>query len=217
MGGSFSTRWGAESIRQTTDSLLKLDVRWLHRVGALQPGATMFPSWSVGGKPSGTIMTIMERDRSCLVLDYRTQRPGEAWTPVREEVWLETTPCNYGGSRVWFRCPGCDSRRAVLFSVWGLFRCRQCHDLAYSSTREDASDRAFRRCAELRSKIGGGFGQPVWTIPSKPDGMTWRAYRKVVDQLIVEINRATGILDARVDRMSNDLDKLLAQRRAWRG
>jgi hypothetical protein len=156
VGGYFSTRWGAEQVRQTTDALLKLDVRWLHRVEGLQPGATTVPSWSRQGQPSGSIVVTMDPDRPVLILKYSTQRPGEDWQPVRESVWLDSTPCNYGGNRTWFLCPGCGTRRAVLFSVGGRFRCRQCHDLAYSSSREDPTERAIRRCAELRSKIGGG-------------------------------------------------------------
>lgn len=217
MGGFSSTRWGSEWTRQTTDALLKLDVRWLNRIGALRPGAIATPTWSRGEEPSGSIVTIRHRNRPCLTLRYSTQRPGEEWQPVEETVWLETTPCNYGGDRTWFRCPGCDSRRAVLFSVSGRFRCRQCHDLAYSSTREDAMDRAFRRCAELRTNIGGSFGQPVWTIPPKPDGMTWRRYDRIVAQLRIEIDRTTGMSEARIDQLRNEFDKLIAQRKAFRG
>ncbi|HEV2127703.1 MAG TPA: hypothetical protein VGR22_03695 [Thermomicrobiales bacterium] len=78
-----------------------------------------------------------------LTLEYRTRGRGDAeWTPRTLRVWLEWTPCHFGGERVWFRCPGCLSRRAVHFSVGGVFRCRACHDLAYTSTREDAIERA---------------------------------------------------------------------------
>lgn len=216
MGGYFSTRWGAENVRQETDPLLKLDIRWLHRVGGLRPGAITTPSWSRHGKPSGSIVTIRNRDRPILTLTYSTQRPGEDWQPFREDVWLDTTPCNYGGERTWFLCPGCNSRRAVLFSVGGRFRCRQCHDLAYSSTREDATERAIRRCAELRSKIGGGWGQPVWTIPPKPDGMSWRRYSRIVDQLVVEIDRATDVFNAKMDQMTSRIDQLITQRKMMR-
>jgi hypothetical protein len=214
MGGYFSTRWGAERVRQTTDPLLKLDIHVLKRMEALQPGSVRLLSWSLGDDPSGSIMTVMDRDRPILTLDYRTQQPGEDWQHVQDQVALDTTPCNYGGERVWFLCPGCHTRRGVLFSVDGIFRCRACHDLAYNSTREDPHERALRRCAELRSKIGGGFGQPVWTIPPKPDGMTYRRYHRIVDQLIVEISRASGLLDARLDQMTSELDRLLARRKA---
>ncbi len=216
MGGYFSTRWRSEHVRQTTDALMKLDVRWLHRVGGLRPGATTFPSWPLGGKPNGSIATVMDGDRPVLTLEYSTQRPGEDWQPIKESVWLDSTPCNYGGDRTWFLCPSCGTRRAVLFSVGGRFRCRQCHDLAYSSTREDPTERAIRRCAELRSKIGGGWGQPVWTIPPKPDGMSWRRYDRIVAQLVVEIRRASGVFDAKLARMTNDLDQLIARREMLR-
>jgi len=206
MGTMFSTRWGAEPVRQDTDGLLKLDVRWLSRAGALKPGTVARPSWTRRGAPSGTITTIMQRDGT-LILDYRIQRPGEDWQPVRERVDLDTTPCHYGGERVWFRCPGCESRRAVLFSVGGRFRCRQCHRLAYTSTREDATDRAIRRCAELRAKLGGEPGQPIWEIPPKPSGMTWRRYGRIVTQLEAAIDRALGAMSARLTIMNANDDR----------
>lgn len=212
MGGYDSTRWNYERIRQDTDPLLKLDVRWLNRIGALRPGAMAHPSWSCRGEPSGNILTIMSQTRPCLTLSYSTQRPGEDWQPVREAVWLDTTPCHYGGERMWFLCPGCNRRRAVLFSVGGRFRCRTCHDLAYTSTRESSFDRAIRRCAELRCKLGGSFGQPIWTIPPKPDGMTYRRYNRIVAKLIAEIDRCEASMDAWYDTKMSDIDKLLAGR-----
>ena len=87
------------------------------------------------------IVTIMNRDRPRLTLDYSTSRDGETeWSPRKEHIRLDSTPCNYGGERTWFLCPHCRNRRAVLFSAGGVFACRQCHDLAYASTREDAKD-----------------------------------------------------------------------------
>jgi hypothetical protein len=153
MGGYDATRWNDERIRQDTDPLRRLDVRLLNRIGALRPGAMAHPSWSRRGEPSGNILTIMSRTRPCLTLSYSTQRPGEEWQPVRESVWLDATPCHFGGERIWFLCPGCNRRRAVLFSVGGRFRCRQCHDLAYTSTREDAQDRSIRRDTKLHSRL----------------------------------------------------------------
>src|SRR5680860_502757 len=163
MGGYLSTRWNWTPTRTETDPLLWLDVRLLKRWGALEPGAVYFPAWTSRGKPSGNIVTRMSDDGSCLTLDYKTRKPGEDWRDVEEPVWLDSTPCNYGGERPWFLCPGCNERRAVLFSVGGRFRCRGCHKLAYSSTREDPHERAIRRCANLRRKLGGSWNQPVWT------------------------------------------------------
>jgi hypothetical protein len=207
MGGYFSTRWGSVRTRQDTDPLLGLDIRWLRKIGALRPGAIAHPQWSSRGEPSGTIDTIMDRGGYTLTLSYRTRRQGEEWQPIEEVVALDTTPCNYGGERLWFLCPGCNSRRAVLFSVGGRFRCRQCHRLAYTSTREDAWERSIRRCAELRRKIGGGHGQPVWEIPDRPDGMTCRAYWRVVRQLTREIDRQSDIFATDLMRLARRYDK----------
>lgn len=207
MGGYFSTRWSSARTRQDTDPLLSLDIRWLRKLGALTPGAIASPTWTCRGEPSGDIVTIMSHDGATITLNYRTRSPGEEWHSIKEVVWLDTTPCNYGGGRSWFLCPGCGSRRAVLFSVGGRFRCRGCHDLAYSSTREDAMERSIRRCAELRRKIGGGHEQPVWTIPGKPDGMTNRAYWRVVQRLTREIRRTEGFLEDEFVRRCGGLGK----------
>jgi hypothetical protein len=42
--------------------------------------------------------------------------------------------------------------------------------------------------------------------------MSWRRYSRIVDQLRVEINRASGILDAKLARMTDDLDRLITER-----
>jgi hypothetical protein len=197
MGGYGSTRWDYGTTHRETDPLLKLDIRIVRKMGALQPGAYATHAWTSRGEPSGTITTIMHRDRPCLTLDYRIRSRDETdWTPIREDVWIDETACHYGGTRPWFLCPGCNERRGVLFSVDGRFRCRQCHRLAYSSTREDPHERSIRRCQELQRKLGGGgYGVPIWTVPPKPDGMSWRKYLRLRAQFIRELNRQRTLFD----------------------
>ena len=45
------------------------------------------------------------------------------------------TKCNYGGTRWWFECPGCQRRAAKLYDDRDNFYCRTCLDLEYSSHR----------------------------------------------------------------------------------
>jgi len=203
MGGYFSTRWNGTQTRQETDPLLSLDIRWLKKEGCLKPGAVCQPGWTSRGAPSGNIVTRMSADGHCLTLDYSTRAPGEDWQAVSDRVWIDSTPCNYGGARPWFRCPGCQTRRGVLFSVGGRFRCRACHTLAYSSTREDAHERSIRRCAALRMRLGGRSDQPVWTIPGKPEGMSWRRYRQLADRLLHEIERQSDLFTDELRRIAN--------------
>jgi len=42
-----------------------------------------------------------------------------------------TTPCNYGGSRLWLCCPQCQGRALVLYRADRGFGCRKCLDLRY--------------------------------------------------------------------------------------
>ncbi len=201
MGGYLSTRWNLAQVRSVTDPLLSLDVRWLARVGALAPGAVRTPQWSHRGEPCSWVTTIREPGQDRLILDYSTHTAGAEAEAVLEAIDLETTPCHYGGERTWFRCPGCRSRRAVLFALGGRFRCRACHRLAYSSTREDAADRSRRRLAVLRTKLGGSFTEPVGTIPPRPKGMHHRTYGRLMQELMRESHIQNNLADAAFDRI----------------
>ena len=209
MGGDGSGRWGGHRAKPDTDGLLTLDVRWLARQGYLAPNASGAYSvaWSRGDRPAGAILLRYDADRPDeLVLDYRTRRhEGGPWTPVRETVPLDRTPCRYGGDRVWFLCPGCGSRRAVLYGVGGRFRCRACHDLAYSSTREGAADRHRRRADELRRRIGCKPG--IFAVPRKPKGMHWRTYERIVAEIRAREHAALIAVIAAMDAMVARLDR----------
>ena len=150
MGGFGSTRWGWRLTRATTDGLLAVDVRVLARGGLLSAGpgfvATGDVTWTCPGTDAGEVSVEYRGDEAgAAVLAYRTRLPGGDWRPVRERVGLDRTGCHFGGNRTWFRCPGCDSRVAMLFGVGGLFRCRHCHNLAFASTREAGRRREFRK------------------------------------------------------------------------
>lgn len=194
---TWGNRWEWEHTRTSTAGLVSLDVRALKRAGALRAGSAHSWHWTNGrGEPAGDIVTRMDRHGDCLTLDYRTRRYGESeWTPHTQPVWLGTTPCHYGGERVWFTCPGCHGRRAVLFSVGGVFRCRACHDLAYQSTREEPADRARRRLARLYDRLGTAPYRRSG-IPPKPPGMYCTTYAGIVRQIRHEYARQAAELRA---------------------
>ena len=165
----------------TTDGVTALDVRLLARSGRLAPGAHAFRWPSVWGD-AGIAFTV-DDDGDGLTLDYRIR--DSLWDdprPVRQAVRLERTPCRFGGERPWFRCPRCD-RRVALLSLWGdAFRCRACHGLAYGNTREAGWERARRRSAKVRARLGDNEGR-WWLWLPKPKGMRWRTYERLVAEL----------------------------------
>lgn len=186
MGGYFSTRWNCEHTRNSTGGLLQLDVRRLARDGSLTPGAVSTVNWERNGEPAGTIVIAMDHDRHRLVLTYSTQAHGETeWTPHTVPVWLDSTPCHYGGERWWFRCPGCNHRRAVLYSVAGVFACTGCHDLAYASTRMQEWERGDLRIWEIARRLGyTGKDFPFRLPGGKPKGMHWTTYERLAVEFL---------------------------------
>ena len=193
MGGYGSNRWGGERTRLDTAGLLYLDIRALRRQGALQPGASSNQHWTRGRDriPAGTISVRVDSHCQSATLIYEVMLAGQAPRQVRDRINLATTPCNFGGERARFICPGCLTNRDVLFCVGGVFRCRQCHNLAYASTREDNMDRSTRRVRKLQEKLGYLHGDP-WLIPPRPEGMSYRKYWRLVDQLCEEIECLPG-------------------------
>lgn len=217
MGGYFSTRWNHKQTRRTTAGALKLDVRRLARDGSLQPGAMSTLSWTrADGEPAGTITTIMDREQSRLVLVYATQRSGEtAWTDHKTPVNLDTTSCTYGGSRWWFRCPGCAARRAVLYCVNGVFACTGCHDLAYASTRQEAWERGDHRIREIANRLGYTGREFPFRLPTggKPKGMWWSTYEKLVQEFLALHAARNRYFAAQAAALHERIDTLLARKR----
>jgi predicted RNA-binding Zn-ribbon protein involved in translation (DUF1610 family) len=118
--------------RLTTEGLLRLDVRVLVRAGALVPGASSTVTWDAGALVATTVATDKP---DCLMLTYAMVDRRKVSQAVTECIPLLTTPGTVGGVRAWFGCPNCGLRCAVLYALHGRFRCRQCHHLAYASTR----------------------------------------------------------------------------------
>ncbi len=187
-------------------------MRALARAGALQPRVRVRWSWLQGGRPVGAIATIKTAD--ALIVDYQVQTKGEGpMRPMRERVALDWTPCRYGGSRPWFRCPNCGSRRAILFCVGGRFRCRICHDLVYASTWEDPADRARRRADKARRKLGGDDSGRWVAVPAKPPRMRSTTYEQLVDRIVMAEQNALATWTADAEKLLARLNHRLERKR----
>jgi hypothetical protein len=167
--------------KDTTDDFSRIDVRYLSRNGILRPGSSSTIRWTRGGNDSGAVGVRSTFDS--VVLKYRRKPPGsDEWISEQYPIYLDWSPCNYGGKRPWFLCParGCGRRAAVLYGG-GIFACRQCHQLVYESQREQSHYRALRRFQAILMKLGGS-GSTAETFPDKPKGMHWRTYERLAEK-----------------------------------
>jgi hypothetical protein len=123
---------------------------------------------------------------------------------IEQWVQLESTPCRFGGQRLWFICSRCARRVAVLYCPAKYFACRTCCELAYPSQKEDVGDRSMRQAGKIRKRLGwpAGFAHG---LGSKPKGMHWRTYNR----LMTEHNRLAMISYEGIARKLGFLHRLL--------
>ncbi|MDI1310064.1 MAG: hypothetical protein PSV17_11650 [Methylotenera sp.] len=204
MGGINSGRRD-QGGKSTTEDCRALDVRHLQRDGLLSAGRSFSVDWTRNGNKVASIQVRAEADR--VILDYRHQRNGGEWKPVKYPVRIEWTPCNYGGSRAWFRCPadGCTRRVAKLFlGSSGIFACRHCYQLAYASQRENVDDRATRQANKIRDRLKwepgilNGHGE-------KPKGMRWKTYWRLAVEHDALVNISLRWMQQRMKKLEDKL------------
>lgn len=175
--GGFGSGRRYHGGKSTTSDFLSLDIRRLKKEGLLRPGMSSCWHWYRNGVETASIKIRSEKDR--IILSYRSRSNRGDWQPMDYPVYLEWTPCNIGGRRVWFKCQrkGCGRRVAILYGG-SSFYCRHCHNLVYESQRESYDDRAMRRADNIRRKLGwkAGIANPAG---GKPKGMHWRTYERL--------------------------------------
>ena len=177
MGGAGSGCWCRWDKKTTTEEVRRIDVRYLRKLGALR-GSGYFGnlSWSRGGEQMGSIRYRV--DKNCLLLMYRHRSYGSEWKEIEERVWLDKTPCNFGGERTWLLCPHCGCRVAVIYGAGARFLCRHCYRLPYSSQNEVYADRMRRKARKARRRLDASDNLtiPVWR---KPKGMHWKTFERL--------------------------------------
>jgi hypothetical protein len=182
MGGPGSGRYPRRPGKITVDLALSLDVRRWQRTGLMQPGQWFVAPWVNG---SGLAPVTVEVEDSAVRLHLPVEVCGVAVELRSCLIQLETTPCNYGGRRLWFSCPTPDCRRraALLYFAKVAFACRVCCGLAYPTQHERVPDRALRRAQALRRRLGGSANL-LAPFPAKPPRMHWRTYQALRSRAI---------------------------------
>jgi hypothetical protein len=162
------------TTRFTVEEVAKVDVRYLARHGMIDPGYRGTLSWWRGDRKTGSIGVGGHGTEIELVYQWRGEH-------VEQAIQLDGTECHLGGERVWFLCPWCGRRCAILYGPGKEFACRLCYRLNYDSQRNGGCHVAIRRMQCIRHKLGGGanVSEP---FPARPKGMHRRTYGRIVTQ-----------------------------------
>lgn len=174
MGGRGSGSYYRFNSKDKTSESLPLDIRELYKKQLLKPGHSITSKWSRAGNCYASISGRVFYDY--LLLEYTYQKTEQ----VKQRIDFDFTPCNYGGQRVWFTCPYCGRRCAVIYSRGKYFACRLCCNLTYPTQCESDAERLLTKAGKLRDRIGAEPGCLNGLPFDKPKGMhhkTWDLIR----------------------------------------
>jgi len=209
MGGIGSGNRYRYGAKNTVEGRTSLDINRWAREGKLTTGRYFNWQWTWGDGSTSSINVRVESAWSIRLI-YRTRSGGEVdWTDVDYRIQLTRTPCRFGGERTWFVCPGrgCGRRVAKLYSVGRYYVCRHCGNLAYSSQREDAGDRALSRAQAIRKRLGGSANM-LELFPPKPKGMHWKTYIRLQRESVRLGNQSVMHMAERMGMIERMLEKI---------
>ncbi|RLT90333.1 MAG: hypothetical protein D9N13_06100 [Ketobacter sp. GenoA1] len=173
MGGLGSGNKSRISNTMTTEEYKRIDIRFLKSLGVLGKYRSGILSWSCNGSQTGFINYSISPSQ--LNLDYRFRASGEDWQPVKQQIDLIQTNCNYGGSRMWFACPKCNRRCGVLYAGGPLFLCRKCYRIPYTSQTKGPIDRLIHKLHKLDDRLFDETGY------RKRKGMHWSTFDRLIN------------------------------------
>lgn len=110
-----------------------------HLAGRIFKDGGMPYSWTRNGRPSGSIAIYYDKGHDCIVFAYDS----DGTEGIRNHIDYELVPNNYGGSRMYFICPGCGRRSRFLCSHKKEFLCRKCAGLYYDIQQICKDDKAI--------------------------------------------------------------------------
>lgn len=139
------SRLEADGLKKISVTDLK-KLNMLHGYTNLMQATLTFNNQYGSTGETGIYLHYTNKELSQLTLDYKMVDTGSSRTIAVE---LETMPCNYGGKRWIFHCPGCSKRCYKLYLSNTYFRCRQCHKLTYESNNKPKRWRSLDKAFDI--------------------------------------------------------------------
>ena len=139
-------------MQTTVEDCLALDTNRLARGGWFRGLTSGNITWTNGSQIS------LSYRQPHLHLSYT--RNGE---PMRQTIHVEAAPCNFGGWRYYFTCPGCQNRRYKLRLGGNGFYCRHCYQLPYYSQQCGDLDGLIHQKHKVEAKLESSEGPRMRT------------------------------------------------------
>lgn len=175
MGGLGSGIWLRHGVREYLDDHISIDVRYLKRKGWLDEEYHTNITWSCDGVITDRIFVFTEPN--IVTFKFVVQNNSGAFSDKKISVSLTCTNGTYGSQRLWFTCPSCDRRVALLYKVEQFLKCRKCCNLPYESQSETEFQRLKRKkhvkFRELKVKHG-----MVFPFRKRPKGMHKKTFQQ---------------------------------------
>ncbi len=135
--------------KNEADNYKKIQIWWLLRdIKTGHKNTTL--TWGENGSDGSINVGVMlvGPDKYARLTYSQTDRTGKN-TDFDYKVPIIETPCNFGSTRYWFKCPLmkdgqlCGRRVGVLYKVDDYFGCRHCYNLTYRSQNINRRDKLF--------------------------------------------------------------------------
>ena len=175
---------GYYNRKMNTDESRKIDIRELQRKKQLYSGNTGELSWCNARTKESKGRIVFEVMSDCLIFNYSAKRQHSPhWQQYQAIAPLTYTSCNYGNSRVWFECPQCRKRVAILY-VDIKIACRTCQRLNYASQQQTKGMFQDRdRMNKIREKLHWPLFQDIYPSQRiKPKGMHFKTFYRLCHQ-----------------------------------
>lgn len=175
MGGRGSGTWCRGDTKATTEETKRIDIRYMRKQGLLKPNTTGNLEWTCSGEHKGSVRYSCYSNY--LQLNFRHKECDGEWQSVEKQIQFDRTPCHYGGERLWFLCPHCNKRVAVLYGGDNRFLCRHCYQIPYSSQQRGYMNNVISQKHKLGERIfeyyerGEGWG--------KKKGLHWKTFNRL--------------------------------------
>lgn len=174
---------GRPGWKRKAEQSMAFDVRQVARKGLLRPCAFAWHWTSNYGEKVGSVGVRIADDVQRMILTYQWTPYGSETRTVECSLWINRTPCNYGGFRPWVLCPSCGRRCAVVYfgAPSGRYACRRCSRVAYLSQCEDETGRLWRKQRKIECKLAGSASE--WNGWQKPKGMHQQTFDRLRSQI----------------------------------